>query len=158
MNSVIDIFNGIWNGIKGIINNIIGGIEKMANSVIDGINAMIASMNTLSWDIPDWVPKIGGNKFGLNIPTLSSVSIPRLANGGITTGSTLTNIGEAGMEAVLPLENNLSYLEPLAEMIASKMEGVQTVKIVPEESGIFKIVRESANDYYRRTGRPAFDF
>lgn len=156
--SVIDIFNGIWNGIKGIINNIISGIEKMANSVIDGINAMIASMNTLSWDIPNWVPKIGGNKFGLNIPTLSNVSIPRLANGGITTGSTLANIGEAGREAVLPLENNLSYMEPFAEMIASKLEGVQVVKIIPDESGIVKVVREGANDYYRRTGRPLFDF
>ena len=43
-------------------------------------------------------------------------------------------------------------------MIASKMEGVQTVRIVAEESGIFKVVREGANDYFRRTGRPAFDF
>ena len=154
--TVINIFKGIWNGIKGIINSIIGGVEKMANSVISGLNAMIESLDKLQWDIPEWVPAIGGNKFGLNIPTISSVSIPRLANGGITTGSTLANIGEAGREAVLPLENNLSYLEPLAEMIAGKMEGVQTVRIVPEESGIFKVVRDEANSYYRRTGKPAF--
>lgn len=154
---VKNIFLDMWqNGIKGTINSIIGGVEKMANSVISGLNAMIESLNKLQWDIPEWVPKIGGNKFGLNIPTISSVSIPRLANGGITTGSTLANIGEAGREAVLPLENNLSYLEPLAEMIAGKMEGVQTVRIVPEESGIFKIVRDEANSYYRRTGKPAF--
>ena len=43
-------------------------------------------------------------------------------------------------------------------MIASKMERTQIVKIVADESGLFKAVRESANDYYRRTGRPAFDF
>lgn len=157
-NTVVNIFKGIWNGIKGIINNIIGGIEKMANSVISGLNSMINAMNKLSWDIPDWVPKIGGNKFGISIPTIASVSIPRLANGCITTGSTLANIGEAGREAVLPLENNLSYLEPLADMIASKMEGVQTVRIVPDKNGIFKVVREEANSYYRRTGNPAFDF
>ena len=154
---VKNIFLDMWqNGIKGTINSIIGGVEKMANSVISGLNAMIESLNKLQWDIPEWVPAIGGNKFGLNIPTISFVSIPRLANGGITTGSTLANIGEAGREAVLPLENNLSYLEPLAEMIAGKMEGVQTVRIVPEESGIFKVVRDEANSYYRRTGKPAF--
>lgn len=38
------------------------------------------------------------------------ISIPRLANGGITTGSTLANIGEAGREAVLPLENNTGWM------------------------------------------------
>lgn len=156
--TVVGIFRGIWSGIKGIINSIIGGIEKMVNSVISGLNTMIGAMNKLSWDIPDWVPEIGGNKFGLNIPTVNTVSIPRLANGGITTGSTLANIGEAGREAVLPLENNLGYLEPLAEMIASKMEGVQTVRVVPDKSNIFKVVREEANGYYRRTGNPAFNF
>ena len=130
----------------------------MVNSVINGLNSMINAMNKLSWNIPDWVPVIGGNQFGLSISTIGSVSIPRLANGGITTGSTLANIGEAGREAVLPLENNLGYLEPLAEMIASKMEGVQTVRVVPDKSNIFKVVREEANGYYRRTGNPAFDF
>ena len=130
----------------------------MANSVISGLNSMINAMNKLSWDIPDWVPKIGGNKFGISIPTIGSVSIPHLANGGITTGSTLANIGEAGREAVLPLENNLSYMKPFAEMIADEMKGVQTVRIVADEGKIFKIVREEANSYYRRTGTPAFDF
>lgn len=119
--TAINIFNGIWNGIKGIINNIIGGIEKMVNGVIDGINAMIDSMNKLSWDIPDWVPKIGGNKFGISIPTIASVTIPRLANGGITTGRTLAEIGEAGREAVLPLENNTGWMDELAANIAERL-------------------------------------
>lgn len=152
------IFNGMWNGIKGVINSILGGAEKMANGMSSGINGMIGALNGLKFDVPDWVPGLGGKKFSLNIPTIGTITIPRLANGGITTGSTLANIGEAGREAVLPLENNLSYLEPLANMIASKMEGVQTVRIVPDESGIFKVVRDEASSYYRRTGNPAFDF
>ena len=155
---VENIFQNMWGGVKNIINTMLGGVEKMANGMINGLNTMIGALNGLQWDIPDWVPIIGGNKFGLSIPTISNVSIPRLANGGITTGSTLANIGEAGREAVLPLENNLSYMKPLAEMIASEMKGVQTVRIVADEGKIFKIVREEANDYYRRTGSPAFDF
>lgn len=59
---------------------------------------------------------------------------------------------------MLPLENNLSYMKPLAEMFANELKGTQTVRIVADEGKIFKIVREEANDYYRRTGRPAFDF
>ena len=157
-NRVKGIFEGMWNGIKGVINSILGGAEKMANGMSSGINGMIGALNGLKFDVPDWVPGLGGKKFSLNIPTIGTVTIPRLDNGGITTGSTHANIGEAGREAVLPLENNLSYLEPLANMIASKMEGVQTVRIVPDESGIFKVVRDEASSYYRRTGNPAFDF
>lgn len=152
------IFEGMWSNIKGVINSILGGVEKMANGMSNGINGMIGALNGVKFDVPDWVPGLGGKKFNLNIPTIGTITIPRLANGGITTGSTLANIGEAGREAVLPLENNLSYLEPLANMIASKMEGVQTVRIVPDESGIFKVVRDEASSYYRRTGNPAFDF
>lgn len=155
---VENIFQNMWGGVKNIINTMLGGVENMANKMIDGINAMTSALGQLSWDIPDWVPIIGGNKFGISIPPIQHVNINKLANGGITTGSTLANIGEAGREAVLPLENNLSYMKPLAEMIASEMKGVQTVRIVADEGKIFKIVREEANDYYRRTGSPAFDF
>ena len=153
--TVLGIFDAIKSGIKGTINSIISFVENMSNSIIIGVNKVLEALNSVGFDMPDW---LGGGTFHPNLQTLPAVHIPRLANGGITTGSTLANIGEAGREAVLPLENNLSYLEPLAEMIASKMEGVQTVRIVAEESGIFKVVREGANDYFRRTGRPAFDF
>lgn len=119
--SVVSIFKGIWSSIKGVINSIISGVEKMANGVIKGINGMIDSLNNLSFTAPDWVPDIGGQTIGFNIGKIATISIPRLANGGITTGSTLANIGEAGREAVLPLENNLGYLDAFAEKIASKM-------------------------------------
>lgn len=153
-------WKGAWESAKKITKDVVNGIlsatESMANGIVNAINTMIRALNGLHFSIPDWVPVLGGKSLGFNISEVASVSIPRLANGGITTGSTLVNIGEAGREAVLPLENNLSYLEPLAEMIAGKMEGVQTVRIVPEESGIFKVVRDEANSYYRRTGKPAF--
>nr|DAI83010.1 MAG TPA: minor tail protein [Caudoviricetes sp.] len=153
--TLFGILDTIKSGFREKINSIISFVENMANSVVTGVNKVLEALNSVGFDMPDW---LGGGTFHPNLQTLSTISIPRLANGGITTGSTLANIGEAGREAVLPLENNLSYLEPLAEMIASKMEGVQTVRIVAEESGIFKVVREGANDYFRRTGRPAFDF
>lgn len=156
-------FEGIWDAIigclKASVNLIAGILNTVYNAICGVINACVDAINKISFTVPDFVPVIGGKQFGgFNIPRIQAVNIPYLANGGITTGSTLANIGEAGREAVLPLENNLSYLEPLAEMIASKMEGVRIVRIVPEESGIFKIVREGANDYFRRTGRSAFDF
>lgn len=95
-NTVTNIFNGIWNAIKGVINGILGGIESMANGVINGINTIIRALNRLSFDIPDWVPIFGGNRFGFNIPQLSRVSLPRLAEGGYVKANTpqLAMIGD----------------------------------------------------------------
>ena len=162
-----EIFGGAWDGIVGLLkasaNLIIGILNTVYNFVCGVVNAIINGINKISFTTPDWLNYLhdgwGGQTFGgFNLQPIQPIDIPYLANGGITTGSTLANIGEAGREAVLPLENNLGYLEPLAEMIASKMEGVQTVRVVPDKSNIFKVVREEANGYYRRTGSPAFDF
>ena len=100
LNSIKDtvsrVFNGIWNTIRGIINSILGGIEKMANGVINGFNGMIRALNNLSFDVPSWVPGLGGGKFGFNIPVLGNVSIPKLAQGGYVKANTpqLAMIGD----------------------------------------------------------------
>ena len=124
--TVTNIFDAIWGAIKGVINSILGGIEGMANGVIGGINTVIGALNNLSFDVPDWVPVLGGKTFGFNITELSKVSLPRLANGGITTGATLAEIGEAGREAVLPLENNTGWMDELAGKLASRMPTYNT--------------------------------
>ena len=106
-----EFFETLWNGIRNffasIVNGMIGMFEGFINGVINGLNAMIRALNRLKFDVPDWVPLIGGQKFGLNIPTLSTVSLPRvpmLAEGGIVDQATLALIGEAGPEAVIPLD------------------------------------------------------
>lgn len=124
--TVTNIFDAIWGAIKGVINSILGGIEGMANGVIGGINTVIGALNNLSFDVPDWVPVLGGKTFGFNITELSKVSLPRLANGGITTGATLAEIGEAGREAVLPLESNTGWMDELAGKLASRMPTYNT--------------------------------
>lgn len=93
-NTVVNIFNGIWNAIRGVINSILGGIEGMANGVVNGINWVTRALNNLSFDVPDWVPGIGGSKFGFNIPQLSRVSLPRLAKGAVLRVPTIAEMAE----------------------------------------------------------------
>lgn len=93
-NSVKQVFEDLWDRLKIIINFVIGGIETMTNGVIRGINKMTSALNKLSFDVPDWVPGIGGETFGFNIPQISEVKIPRLASGGVVTGPTFAQIGE----------------------------------------------------------------
>lgn len=132
--TVVNIFNGIWSSIKGVINSIIGGIESMANAVIKGINSMIKALNNLSFDVPDWVPEIGGETLGFNIPTISTISIPRLATGGVVDQATVAMIGEAGQEAVVPLENNTGWMDKIAARIG-EIISVNLQAIVGEMDG-----------------------
>ena len=84
--TVINIVNGIWGAIKGVINTILGGVESMANGVVNGINAMISALNGLKFEVPSWVPAIGGNSFGFNIGKVPGVKLPRLAEGAVFRG------------------------------------------------------------------------
>lgn len=81
-------WNSAWEGIKksfketfeslpGIVK---GVIEKVISSVETMVNGVIRSINSLSFDIPDWVPKIGGQTFGFQ---LDEVHLPRLASGTV---------------------------------------------------------------------------
>lgn len=95
-NSISNVWNSIWNVIKKVANSILGGIEGMVNGVIKGLNKMIGALNKLKFDVPDWVPLIGGGTFGFNIPTINTVSLPRLAEGGYFKANqpTLAMIGD----------------------------------------------------------------
>jgi hypothetical protein len=75
-------FTGLYNAFKTLFN----GIAKLWNGTV----------GKLAFDIPSWVPLIGGK--GFSVP-----EIPMLADGGIVTGPTLAMIGERGPEAVIPL-------------------------------------------------------
>lgn len=76
-----------WDGIRGIFtgvwNNIVSALEGAVNLIIKGINWLISRLNKVSFSLPDWVPVIGGNSFGFNIPKISEISIPRLATGAV---------------------------------------------------------------------------
>ena len=120
-------FTDIWDTIKGIFSKVgtaiadavSGAVKKAINTVLSTavkiINGFISAIN-LAISAINLIP-------GVDIKKLDKLEVPKLARGGITTGSTLANIGEAGREAVLPLENNLGYLDKFAEKIASKIGG-----------------------------------
>lgn len=125
--TTVDIFNGIWGAIKGSINSIIGGVEKMANGVIKGLNAMINALNKLKFDVPDWVPEIGGKSFGFHIGTISQISIPKLAQGGYVKANTprLAMIGDNRRygEIVAP-EDKMQEMVNKAVALAGKNSGM----------------------------------
>lgn len=74
----------------------------------------------MSLDIPDWVPFVGGQHWGMDIP-----KIPLLAaKGGIVDKPTNLIAGEAGREAIIPLERNTQWIKSLASELLSAMATV----------------------------------
>lgn len=135
-------FDSIKNGAKSAFNGIIAVVEKAVNNIIKKIN-------TLSWKIPDWVPSVGGKSFGFNFKT---VSIPRLAEGGIAVGSTLANIGERGKEAILPLENNTGWMDSLADRLAARMNPATKVILKVDERELGYATINAINQNTKQTG------
>ena len=95
---ITESFTNMWANAKKIFNMgidwikkkftgaITGGIslvESFINFFIKGINVLVRGIDKLSFDVPSWVPGIGGNKLGFNIPQVPQVQIPRLATGAV---------------------------------------------------------------------------
>ena len=121
---IFEIINGIltgdsekaWQGladvVRGTANSIVSLVEMCVNGLISGINWIIQGLNKL---------KIPGTDIGVNVKELSRVSIPRLKDGGIVYkptdfGSFIA--GEAGAEAIVPLQNS-NYTKQLAKEIVN---------------------------------------
>lgn len=77
------IVDGWWQGFKKVLNVIIGGINGLVSGVVKGLNYLIRALNKLSFDIPSWVPGLGGKHFGLNIKEITAPKIPLLATGAV---------------------------------------------------------------------------
>lgn len=127
----VDVIVGFWDdikqGAKDMANGVIGAVEGMVNKVISGVNWLIRGLNRIHFSIPDWVPLIGGNSFGFNLGQINSVSLPRLAQGGVVSSPTTALIGENGAEAVVPLENNTEWINKVAAQINSNSDNSQII-------------------------------
>lgn len=99
-----DLVVGVWksmlDGMKGAV---LGAFEFIKNSIKDGINWMIQKLNAFIGAINSVAKYVPGLSRGEKQPKLLN-NIPYLATGGIVTGPTLAMIGEAGPEAVIPLD------------------------------------------------------
>jgi hypothetical protein len=89
-----------------VFGGLVGLAKAPINAIISLINKAFSAIGSVSVSIPDWVPGMGGQTFGFEMP-----QIPMLANGGVVTKPTTALIGEgAESEAVLPLSKLESLL------------------------------------------------
>lgn len=126
-------FSTVSDWISQKISSVLSGIGNMfkapVNVAIKALNYLIRALNKVQFDVPDWVPVIGGGKFGFHLK-----EVDYFANGGILNGPTLFGFnggtpmvgGEAGREAVLPLRADV--LAGIGQgIVAATGMGAQTI-------------------------------
>ncbi len=105
-NGIKKFFKGIWdafyNIIKTPLNFIIDAINKMLGAIESAINWVVDGINKISFDVPDWVPIIGGKKFGFSLNHVDMPEIPRLAEGGLAYAPQLAMVGDNKNASVDP--------------------------------------------------------
>nr|DAQ49793.1 MAG TPA: minor tail protein [Caudoviricetes sp.] len=120
---LVQIFGGVFQTIEKLaripINSVIGLINGMLSAVTSGVNWVLKKVNTLSFDVPDWVPEIGGKHFGFDFSTFTAPKIPYLATGAVIPAN-------APFTAVLGDQKHGNNIEAPEALIR---------KIVREESG-----------------------
>lgn len=148
--SISGVFKNIWNGI-------IGTLEGAVNLIIKGINWLIKQLNKVSFSIPDWVPSIGGKKFGFDIPSVSQISIPRLATGTVVPPNRefLAVLGDnkTETEIVSPLSTmKQAFLEAMQES-GGMSSGTVEVKLYLDGQQIAKNQVKHINDMTKQAGK-----
>lgn len=163
--SATNIFSSIWNGIKGHLNKVIGGVETFANGAVRGINKVISSMNSLSFSVPDWVPYIGGSTFGLNLGQIGTISLPRLAEGGVIPPNKefLAVLGDqkSGTNIEAPLETIKDAVRSVLnegggnidELLRELISVVESKNLTISEQEITRASKRGMTEESRRTGR-----
>ena len=150
---VTGVFSGnwsqAWEGIKDIFKNVWNGIVGFAESAV---NFVVDCLNTLSFDVPSWVPFIGGSHFGFNI---SRISIPRLATGTVVpanSGEFLSILGDNNREAevVSPLS---TMKEALTEALADYGQQNVNIKFDGSLSELARILRPVIEKEDKRVGK-----
>ena len=144
------IFDGIKDGIanvfKTVVNGIIGGINKVIAVPFNAINGLLNKIRNVS------VAGIEPFKGFIKYNALSVPQIPKLATGGIATRSTIAEIGEAGKEAILPLENNTEWMDTLATKIAERNQGPSKIVLQVGEKELGWAAINGINGITKQTG------
>ena len=113
-------FSGVWTTVKNIFVN----AGQMVGSAVGGAfkSAVNAVLSTIENVVNGFIGMINGvigliNKIpGVSLGTVGTISLPRLARGGIVDSPTVAMIGEAGKEVVMPLENT-GFLQTMGRIV-----------------------------------------
>jgi len=117
-------FSGIWKTITGVFTDIGTSVAGAVSGAIrSGLNGALATIENI---INGGIGLINGaidliNKIpGVNIGKIGRLSLPRLAEGGVLNGAQTVIAGEAGPEAIIPLDKLFAQMDRMADKMAGE--------------------------------------
>ena len=141
--TVIDVIGKLLPVAEPVVLGIIGLVKGIVGVVVNVVNAIIRTLNKINLTVPDWVPALGGKRFGFN---LTEVTLPKFADGGFTNGPSLA--GEAGTEAIISFRRSQREQNIDTWMQAGKMLGIPIASAMIQGSDFgvaFRRTTELAN-------------
>lgn len=177
VNSFIEkIKNGLKNGFEAAKNAVVNTFQKLkegitkpveaAKTIISNIVEKIKGFFKFEWSLPKLkVPKFSITPSGWSVGDLLKGSIPKLgitwnAQGGVFEkptlfgyGNSLQGLGEAGAEAVVPLEKNTQWLDKIADMLTARMGTNQPIILEVDGKTFAQISVDSINQLTKQTGK-----
>lgn len=158
-----------FSSVKNTFSNIVSTIGEKLNLAKDKVKEIIDKIKgffKFEWSLPKLkVPKFSITPSGWKVGDLLDGVIPKLgvtwnARGGVFSkptvfnyGNSLQGLGENGAEAVVPLENNLEWLNKLANMLSARMGNNQPIVLQVDGKTFAQISVDSINQLTRQQGK-----
>lgn len=122
-------WSGLWSQIKQKFSDIGSAVgDAIHNAITGGLNAVISKIESVINKGVDLINKgiglINKVKLGKDIGYLNHLNLPRLAQGGVLNGARAVIAGEAGPEAIIPLDKLFRQMDKMAEQITGTGGGV----------------------------------
>lgn len=169
--TVKEVASNVWDGVQktwkmaagwfgsNVVDPIKGLFKGLWGGIIDGMNFVVRGLNKISFDIPDWVPGIGGNSFGISIP-----EIPKLAKGGMVSAPTLAMVGDnrsanVDPEVISPLSKLQGMIgasnQGMVEVLFMILEAIENLNLSVDMDGekVTRIIREKMFSEDNRVGK-----
>lgn len=142
-------WGGLWNAIKNkfskigtsIANAISGAIRSGLNGAISRIESIINGGISLINGAINLINKIPG----VSIGKIGRLNLPRLAKGGVLYGAQTVIAGEAGPEAIIPLDKLFAQMDKMTHTLVGAGGGI-TVNVYGAEG---QSVRSLAEEVYK---------
>lgn len=157
----IEMFMSLVTSVIRIIPDLISALGQLIKTIATHLVDKVKSLMKFDWSLPKLkLPHLNiSGKFSLSPPSVPRFSIDWYANGGVFDtptlfgyGSRLGGLGEAGAEAVVPLEKNTEWLDKIAERLSGSIGNTPIVLQVDGKTFAQTSI-SCINDYTRQTGR-----
>lgn len=157
--------NAAKSTVTSIFTNIVSAVsskmEAAKTTVSNAVNKLKSFFN-FSWELPKIkLPHFNiTGSFSLNPPSIPKFSVSWYQQGGVFDSPTLFGfgngsiggLGERGAEMVAPLENNLGWLNKLADMLSERMSGNQDVILQVDGTTLGRVTAAGINGITSQTG------